>query len=61
MAIHLQPGTNHFVEHRHPDGELAQHGNDRYVRKNAAGHPDYADPAVCPRLWPPADSGAPAR
>jgi ectoine hydroxylase-related dioxygenase (phytanoyl-CoA dioxygenase family) len=61
MAIHLQPGTNHFVEHRRPDGELAHHGNDRYVRKTAAGHPDYADPAACPRLWPPAAAGSTQR
>ena len=60
MAIHLQPGTNHFVEHRLPDGELAKHPNDRYARRTADGRPDYADPAVCPRLWPPAGSAAPA-
>ncbi len=61
MAIHLQPGTNHFVEHRLPDGELAKHPNDRYARRTADGRPDYADPAVCPRLWPPAGSKAPTR
>jgi ectoine hydroxylase-related dioxygenase (phytanoyl-CoA dioxygenase family) len=53
IAIHLQPGDNHFVEHRRPDGELAHHGNDRYVRRTADGFPDYADPAVCPVLWRP--------
>ena len=54
MAIHLQPGDNRFVEHRRPDGELAGHSNDGFVRRTPEGHPDYADPAVCPVLWPPA-------
>ncbi|MFD2081426.1 Ectoine hydroxylase-related dioxygenase, phytanoyl-CoA dioxygenase (PhyH) family [Actinopolymorpha cephalotaxi] len=54
MAIHMQPGSNRFVEHTRPDGTLAFHPNDQYVRRDAAGHPDYTDPAACPRLWPPA-------
>lgn len=53
MAVHLQPADNHYVEHERPDGELARHANDRYVRRTADGFPDYADPAVCPVLWPP--------
>jgi len=54
MAIHFQPGDNHYVEYRHPDGTLAWHPNDRLVRRTSDGVPDYADPVVCPRLWPPA-------
>lgn len=51
IAIHQQPGENHFVEHALPNGELATHGNDGFVRTTPDGHPDYADPAVCPLLW----------
>lgn len=51
IAIHLQPGDNHFVEHRLPDGSLAHHGNDDLVRRTPDGHPDYADPAICPQLY----------
>jgi ectoine hydroxylase-related dioxygenase (phytanoyl-CoA dioxygenase family) len=45
LAIHLQPGDN-----RHRPG-TAGHGNDRLVRLRD-GVPDYADPEVCPQLWP---------
>jgi hypothetical protein len=46
LAVHLQPGGN-----RHSG--VARHGNDDLVRRGGDGRPDYADPAVCPRLWPP--------
>ena len=52
MAIHMQPGDNHHVRDGLPD-EIAFHPNDRYVRRTSDGRPDYTDPAVCPRLWPP--------
>ncbi|HEY6737321.1 MAG TPA: phytanoyl-CoA dioxygenase family protein [Actinopolymorphaceae bacterium] len=52
MAIHLQPGDNEFVRHTFANGELASHPNDGFVRRLPDGRPDYADPAVCPRLWP---------
>ncbi|WP_214317605.1 phytanoyl-CoA dioxygenase family protein [Nonomuraea sediminis] len=45
IAIHLQPGDNHHI---------ATHNNDRLVAPRPDGAPDYADPDVCPRLWPPA-------
>lgn len=51
IAVHLQPGDNHFVEFHRPDGTLAHHGNDDLVRRTADGHPDYTDPAICPRLF----------
>ncbi|KIF78221.1 hypothetical protein QR77_39435 [Streptomyces sp. 150FB] len=53
LAIHLQPGDNHHVAARNPDGDPATHHNDRLTAR-PDGTPDYADPAVCPRLWPPA-------
>lgn len=51
VAIHMQPGDNHFQVWKDKDGNQAAHDNDRFVRK-AGGLPDYADPAVCLRLYP---------
>jgi Phytanoyl-CoA dioxygenase (PhyH) len=50
MAIHLQDGANRYSNHRHADGKLATHCNDRLVRR-IDGVPDYADPEVCPVLY----------
>lgn len=54
IAIHLQPGDNHHVTGHNPDGTIAAHHNDVLTAARSDGAPDYADPAVCPRLWPPA-------
>jgi ectoine hydroxylase-related dioxygenase (phytanoyl-CoA dioxygenase family) len=45
MAIHLQPGDNHWVDRdaRHPDDDLV---------RLVDGVPDYTDPAICPQLYP---------
>lgn len=53
LAIHLQPLDNHWRAQPTASGELARHGNDRLVR-HVDGVPDYADPRICPTLWPPA-------
>lgn len=53
MAVHLQTGDNHWVQRRREDGTLEDHANDDLVR-TLDEHPDYADPRVCPRLWPEA-------
>jgi hypothetical protein len=50
LAIHLQDGDNRFSGHRNPDGRLAAHANDRFVRR-VDGVPDYSDPALCPLLF----------
>lgn len=49
MAIHLQPGTNRY-QAEGPDGRPAYHRNDELVRQ-VDGHPDYADPRICPLLF----------
>ena len=54
IAIHLQPGDNHYVQTENPDGTTAAHNNDRLARNNSDGTPDYADPDLCPCLWPTA-------
>jgi ectoine hydroxylase-related dioxygenase (phytanoyl-CoA dioxygenase family) len=52
LAIHLQPGNNRRHALVLADGTLAAHANDQFVRRHD-GIPDYADPRVCPTLWPP--------
>lgn len=50
IAIHLQDQSNRWQEYHHPDGRLAEHDNDRLVRK-VNGIPDYTDPDFCPALY----------
>lgn len=52
MAIHLQPGDNYWVASVDASGEPGYHRNDSLVLTDAGGHPDYADPRICPRLYP---------
>jgi hypothetical protein len=51
MAIHLQPIDNAWTAGVQADGSPAYHRNDELVRA-VDGHPDYADPRICPVLWP---------
>lgn len=53
MAIHLQPGDNRFAAGAtEVDGSPAYHRNDELVRR-VDGVPDYTEPRICPRLYPP--------
>jgi ectoine hydroxylase-related dioxygenase (phytanoyl-CoA dioxygenase family) len=52
IAIHMQPGDNHWVGGVDPSGAQAHHALDQLVRSTPDGVPDYADPRYCPRLWP---------
>jgi ectoine hydroxylase-related dioxygenase (phytanoyl-CoA dioxygenase family) len=58
LAIHLQPADNRWQFLLGPDGRPAWHLNDGLVRRTPAGVPDYADPDICPSLWPSADTAA---
>jgi ectoine hydroxylase-related dioxygenase (phytanoyl-CoA dioxygenase family) len=51
IAIHLQDASNHWQEYHFPDGRLATHDLDQLTRQ-VEGHPDYADPQICPTLYP---------
>jgi ectoine hydroxylase-related dioxygenase (phytanoyl-CoA dioxygenase family) len=51
-AIHYQDEANAYRTEPQPDGRLATHINDALCRRTPGGYPDYADPNVCPRLWP---------
>lgn len=53
IAVHLQDEPNRYQAFRFPDGKLASHNNNRYCRM-VNEEPDYTDPVICPRLWPPA-------
>ncbi|MFC5743633.1 phytanoyl-CoA dioxygenase family protein [Dyella tabacisoli] len=52
-AIHYQDADNRFNATRLPDGRTPTHINDMLCRRGADQWPDYADPDVCLRLWPP--------
>jgi len=59
-AIHYQDADNRYNDAPLPDGRQATHINDLLCRRDAAQLPDYTDPAVCPRLWPPMAASRPA-
>jgi ectoine hydroxylase-related dioxygenase (phytanoyl-CoA dioxygenase family) len=52
IAVHLQDVGNRYQRHVQPDGTVAMHPNERLVRRTASDEPDFADPRVCPTLWP---------
>lgn len=51
LAIHMQPGDNHWLRSVAPDGSAAAHSVDTLVRR-VDEMPDYADPRICPQPWP---------
>ncbi len=53
LAVHLQGASNRWRKHvyRMPDGSIKQHDLEVICRRQN-GVPDYADPAICPLLWP---------
>ncbi|MFF0488016.1 phytanoyl-CoA dioxygenase family protein [Nocardia sp. NPDC004068] len=52
LALHLQDHDNRYVPHTDDSGKPTVHINDLLCRRDAHGDPDYADPDVCPVLWP---------
>jgi ectoine hydroxylase-related dioxygenase (phytanoyl-CoA dioxygenase family) len=52
LAVHMADASNHYVPHLDESGRRTVHINDLLVRKDAEGNPDYADPDICPVLWP---------
>jgi len=51
ISLHLQDGDNRYREFRRSDGSLVAYNHDELVRRDGAGHPDYADPEFLPLLW----------
>jgi hypothetical protein len=51
LAVHMQDGENRY--RRLVDGSrIPGHINDLLCRALPDGDPDYADPSICPTLWP---------
>ncbi|MEO0524815.1 MAG: phytanoyl-CoA dioxygenase family protein [Pseudomonadota bacterium] len=57
LAIHMQDGDNTSRPFITPSGARVVLPHDNLCRKNADGNPDYTDPTVFPRLWPPREWG----
>lgn len=56
FSVHLQDETNRFRRHVRGGERKAVHLNDLLCQTSDNGDPDYADPAICPELWPPCTS-----
>lgn len=51
VSLHMQDGANEYRPYTKPNGDKVAYNHDVLVRRNEAGHPDYADPTYCPVLW----------
>ena len=58
VAVHLQDGDNAYRACASADGTPIVLPHDRLSRRDAHGHPDYADPDIFPALWPPGEGAA---
>lgn len=52
VVLHLQDGPNRYRPATDDGGKPVEYKHDRIARKDGGGLPDYADPILCPRLWP---------
>ena len=59
-AVHYQDTDNAYCRTPMQDGRMPRHINDLLCRRDRDGFPDYSDPAVFPRLWPPEEGWATA-
>jgi len=57
LAVHIQDAENAYVRPPAGNGRVPVHINDLLCRRLADGSPDYADPGICPTLWPLTSSG----
>jgi ectoine hydroxylase-related dioxygenase (phytanoyl-CoA dioxygenase family) len=57
LAIHMQNGENRYRVHQNAGGKRTYHLNDLLCRELEEGVPDYADPVICPVLWPASNHG----
>lgn len=51
IVLHLQDGPNRYRPAADA-GDPREYKHDRIARRDERGLPDYADPLLCPRLWP---------
>lgn len=53
FAIHYQDATNSYRKVSGSEGGHVAHINDLLCKTGEDGLPDYSDPLICPKLWPP--------
>ena len=51
VILHLQDEANRYQKAFYADGRLVEIHNDRLVRQDRNGDPDYSDPDFCPIMW----------
>lgn len=61
ITVHLQDGANRYLAARDATGAPASYVHDPYVRRLSNGEPDYADPEICPVIWPDGSSSPRSR
>ncbi|MFC9327339.1 phytanoyl-CoA dioxygenase family protein [Kitasatospora sp. NPDC057015] len=54
ISVHYQDAANRYLPATEADGTPASYVHDEFVRRLPNGEPDYADPEICPPVWPPA-------
>jgi hypothetical protein len=52
ISVQLQDRANRYRAACEPDGSPIAYVHDTFVRRTADGEPDYADPELCPVVWP---------
>ena len=52
VAVHMQDSANHYRSYSAADGKPVVLPHDNICCRDAAGLPDYSDPAIFPVLWP---------
>jgi Phytanoyl-CoA dioxygenase (PhyH) len=53
VAVHMQDGANGYRPFATAAGVGITLPHDQLARRDAEGRPDYADPEIFPRIWPP--------
>jgi hypothetical protein len=59
VSVHFQDGANMYRSAVDHNGAQVAYVHDQFVRGLPNGEPDYADPDVCPLVWPPAEKVVP--
>ncbi len=52
ISVHFQDGANRYRSATDPAGAPVDYVHDEFVRRTPNGEPDYADPEICPVVWP---------
>jgi ectoine hydroxylase-related dioxygenase (phytanoyl-CoA dioxygenase family) len=58
LTVHLQDDSNRWRPALETDGSPVRYQHDDKVRRGPDGNPDYADPSLCPLVWPGDDLDA---